>query len=151
LTEYRAAEVHAARGQRDVLVVLVGRLGIDRRVALAHVGDRVPGLAHARDDPQDLGRVIGLGEVARRPDRLPVEGDPAEERTEGEAESGQRERHRGNAAGTVGDAAHESPAGDCLALERAGHPAVSRVFGFASFFVSVCHVRLENLSAAKPY
>ena len=43
----RAAEVHAPRRQRDVVVQLVVRLGVDRRVALAHVGDRLAGLADA--------------------------------------------------------------------------------------------------------
>jgi hypothetical protein len=52
---HRAAEVHAARGDGDVLVVLVGLVGVDLRIALADVGRRLAGLADAVDDRDDLG------------------------------------------------------------------------------------------------
>jgi hypothetical protein len=144
-----AAEVHAARGERDPVVVLVDGLLVDLRIALAHVGDRVAGLADALDDREDLGGVRRLAEVRGRPDRLPVERDAAEQRAQGEAERGERERRRRDTAGAVRDHSHEPASVDGLAFEGARDLPILGVFGFGSFFVSICHLRLRS-TAAKP-
>jgi len=58
--------VHAARGDGDVLVVLVGLVGVDLGVALADVRGRLAGLTDAVDDRDDLGDVGVLGEAVER-------------------------------------------------------------------------------------
>ena len=84
----------SARTARPVVVLVLG-LGVDRRVALAHVGDRVAGLADPLDDREHLGRCtcVSVKSVGRA-DRLPVERHAAEQRAEREAERRQREGQR---------------------------------------------------------
>ncbi len=144
----RAPEVHAARGERDVVVVLVVRLGVDRGVALAHVGDRLARLADPGDDHQHLGDVGELVEIGRRADDLPVERVALEHRAEREPERRQPERRRGDAAGAVRDAGHEPPAGDRLALERPRHLAVGGVL--RGLLVSVCWHLIWRSAGAEP-
>ena len=75
---HRAAEVHAARGDRDERLLAVGR-AVDLLVARPHVDGRLADLADARHDRDDA-RDVGVGlEVVRLADRLP--GDLAGART----------------------------------------------------------------------
>jgi hypothetical protein len=66
---HRAAEVHAARGDRDELVELVGLVGVDLVVALADVRRRLAGLPDAVDDRDDLGDVGGRRKSSGGADR----------------------------------------------------------------------------------
>ena len=117
-------------------VELVVRLDVDRRVALAHVRDRLAGLADARDDRDHLGDVVELGEVVGLADDLPLERLALEDRAEREAQRGQRERGCGDAAGAVRDGLHEAAPGDGLTLEGPRHSAVGRVL--RGLLVAVC-------------
>ena len=74
-----------------------------------------------------LRHVVGVGEVRRRTDRLPRPLLALEDRRDREPERGKRERRHGDRAGAVGGEVHQPPAGDRLALERAGHAPVERV------------------------
>ena len=136
-----AAEVHAARGQRDEVVVLVLGLLVDRGVARAHVGDRVAGLAHPGHEHDHLGDVVVVREVARLADRLPLKRRLVEHGRECEAERRQRERRDRDGPGALRGEVHEAPACDGLALEGARHVPIERVLGLR-LFVSIWHVRL---------
>ena len=93
----RAAEVHAARGDRDEAGRTVGlRVAgdrVDRRVVLAHVDGRLAGLADAGGDRDRL-RDVGVVRGSRRPGRRPARARRASRR------SG-RARSRARAAGTA--------------------------------------------------
>jgi hypothetical protein len=125
--------MHAARGERDVLVVLIGRLRVDRCVTLAHVGDRAARVADPLHDRDHLGAVLALGEVVRAADRLPGERQAAEQGSDREAEHGQPERRGGDAAGGLTHAGHEASARDGLTLEGTGHLPVDGVLGLRAF------------------
>jgi hypothetical protein len=140
----RAAEVHAPRGERDVVVVLILGLGIDLGVTEADVGDRVAGLADPLDDRDHLRRIGRLNEIAGLADRLPVKRLAAEDRPQGKAKHRQREGGGGDEARPLSDPVHETTTRHRLALEGARHPPVCGVLGFASFFVPICHLRLSQ-------
>ena len=137
---HRAAQVHAARGDRDVLVVLVGLVGVDLRVALADVGRRLAGLPDAGDDRDDLGHVGGDRELVERADGLPALLGLLEHRAQGEAERRQQEGRGGHGAGDVRRARHEPPPRHRLALEGARDPAVGGVLALGLSAV-VGHLR----------
>ena len=143
---HRAAEVHAARGDRDVLVVLVGLVGVDLRIALADVGRRLAGLPDAVDDRDDLGHVGRDRELVERADLLPaLRRCVSNTGPSGEAESRQQERGRGHGAGDVGRPGHEPPPRHRLALEGARDPAVGGVLALGLSAV------VGHLGGGEPY
>ena len=109
-----------------VLVVEVGVVLADVDGRLADVADA----AHERQRPRDV-RVVG--EVGDRADGLPVRLVLLEDRPDGEADRGQREGGRGDAAGGVHRAGHEAPAAHRLALERAGDLRLGGRLGLLGF------------------
>jgi hypothetical protein len=126
-----APQVRAAGGDHDVglrllaldhlVLALVELTDVDR--SLARVADLGIDVHHARD----VGLVV---EVPLGPHVLPAGGVRAlEDRTEGEAEPGQRERHGRDPAGGKGGSLHEATARDRLALVRAWNPAILGVAG----------------------
>jgi hypothetical protein len=130
---HRAAEVHAPRRDRDVLVVLVTRLVVEVGVVLADVDGRLADVADAAHERERSRDVRVVGEVAGRSDRLPVRLVLLEDGADGESDRGQRERGRGDAAGGVDRAGHEATPADGLALERAGDLRLGGGLGLLGF------------------
>src|SRR4029453_17653677 len=106
----RAAQVHAAGGDGDELVVLVLDRAVDLLVVLADVDGRLADLAHVALDRQDLGAVGVVDEIVGAPDVLPSGLLALEDRAEREAQRGQDDRRRRDAAGDLDAARHEAPA-----------------------------------------
>jgi hypothetical protein len=123
--------VGAPGGDHDVgLDVLALDDRVDVAVELADVDRRLARVADLGIDVHHARRVALVVEVLLRADVLPARGDRVlEERPEREAEPGERERHRRDAAGRQRGPLHQPAARDGLALERAGNPASVGVAG----------------------
>jgi hypothetical protein len=88
--------------------------------AFAHVGGGLAGIADSLGFGEDDLAVGVLGEVAKRPDRLPALLAAVEDRGDGETDRGQDDRGAGEAADALGGDREGVTASHRLALEVAG-------------------------------
>src|SRR5204862_5999616 len=122
-----AADMGAARADRDEVAEAVDRLGVDLRIAAA---DEDRGLVRfadvVRGEPDHGGHVRVLRNVLRAPDGLPHDGEPPEDRADGEPAWRDPDGGGGDCAGAIGLEGHESTEGASPTPDRTSSTTLPR-------------------------
>ena len=120
----RAAHVHAARGERDHVVVLDLDRPVDFGVVLAYVRQGPSSLPDARLDRDHHRYVIRGAEARERTDVLPRAGCAMKHRGDCKSERRQGEGRHRDRARRVGRTGHEATACDRFAFKGTGDPTL---------------------------